>query len=190
LFPVVAASAWAQQQAPGAAAAEAAVRARAQTFFDLQVAKKYRQGEAMVADESKDAYYNGAKFNIDSFTITKVQVAEGNAAADVTIKAKVTVIVPAIGQTVHTEAAQTTHWKLENSEWVYFLDADAAPMTPFGKLNPQAGAGKTATGNGTFGGRPDLATLLKAGQGDRNSVEMKPGENQTVKVSNFLPGPV
>ena len=190
LFPVVAASAWAQQQAPEAAAAEAALRARAQQFFDLQVAKKYRQGEAMVADESKDAYYNGSRFNMDSFTITKVQVAEGNAAADVTIKAKVTFIVPAVSQTFHTEVAQTTQWKLENGEWVYFFDPQEAVVTPFGKLNPQAGAGKTPTGNGTAGGRPDLATLLKAVQVDRNSVEMKPGENQTVKVSNFLPGPV
>jgi hypothetical protein len=190
LFPVVAASAWAQQQSPEAAAAEAAVRARAQAFFDLQVAKKYRQGEAMVAEDSKDAYYNGAKFNIDSFTITKVQLAEGNAAADVTIKAKVTVVAPAIGQTIHTEAAQTTRWKLENSEWVYYIDPDAAVMTPFGKLNPQAAAGKTAAGSATAVGKPDLATLMKAVQVDRNSVEIKPGENQTVKVSNFLPGPV
>ncbi len=189
LFPVVAASAWAQQQSPEAAAAEAAVRARAQRFFDLQVAKKYRQGEAMVAEESKDAYYNGAKFNIDSFTITKVQMAEGNAAADVTIKAKVTLLVPAVGQTVHTEVAQPTHWKLENGEWVYFIDPADALKTPFGELNPQAGAGKPAAGDGTFA-KPDLAAMMRAVQVDRNSVEMKPGENQTVKVSNFLPGPV
>ncbi|MDP9054938.1 MAG: hypothetical protein M3N93_11655 [Acidobacteriota bacterium] len=189
LFPVAAATAWAQQQSPEAAAAEAALRARAEQFFQLQVDKKYRQAESMVADESKDAYYSGSRFKMDSFTITKVQVAEGNAAADVAIKARITLLVPAIGQTVHTEVAQTTHWKRENGEWVYFIDPDAALATPFGKLNPQPDAGKTATGSGA-GGRPDLAALRKAVQVDRNSVEMKPGEDQIVKVSNFLPGPV
>jgi hypothetical protein len=186
LFPVVAATAWAQQQSPETAAAEAAVRARAQTFFDLQVAKKFRQGEAMVAEESKDAYYDGPKFNIDSFTIAKVQVAEGNAAADVTIKAKVTLLVPALGQTIHTEAVQITHWKTENGEWVYFMEPEKGVMTPFGKPDPQAGAGKAAAA----AGRPDLASMMKAVQADRNSVEIKPGENQTVKISNSLPGPV
>ncbi len=189
LFSVVAASAWGQQQSPEAAAAEAAVRARAQAFFDLQVAKKYRQGEAMVADESKDAYYDGRKFNIDNYTITKVQVAEGNTAADVTIKAKVTLMVPAIGQTVHTEAAETTHWKLEKGEWVYFIDTDKALVTPFGKLNPQAAADKPPVPGG-LNGRPDLASMMHAVQIEKDSVELKPGETQTLKVSNALPGPV
>jgi len=191
LFPVVAASAWAQQQAPEAAAAEAAVRARAQAFFDLQVAKKYRQAEAMVADESKDAYYDGRKYNIDNFAITKVQVAEGNALADVTIKANVTVMVPALGQTVHTEGVETTHWKTENGEWFYYINPEKAPLTPFGKFDPQAGAGKTNAGGGNGGSaRPDLATMLRAVHADRDSVEIKPGENQTVKLANALPGPV
>jgi len=185
----MAASAWAQQQSPEAAAAEAAVRARAQAFFDLQVAKKYRQGEAMVADESKDAYYNGRKFNIDSYTITRIQMAEGNDAAEVTFKAKVTVVVPAIGQTIHTEAVKTTRWKTENGEWVYVVDTDDALNTPFGRLNPQAAAGKPAAESGAIK-RPDVAAMMRAVQIEKNSLEMKAGENQTLKLSNSLPGPV
>lgn len=139
----------------------------------------------MVADESKDAYYNSPKFNIDGFTIAKVEMAAGNAAAAVTIKAKITLLVPALGQTIHTDATQTTHWKLQNGEWVYIVDTPGVD-TPFGKVNPQAGADKPAAASG----RPDLATLLRAVQVDRDSVAIKPGENQTVKISNSLPGPV
>ena len=52
LFPVAAATAWAQQPSPATAEAEAALRARAEQFFQLQVDKKYRPAEAMVAEDT------------------------------------------------------------------------------------------------------------------------------------------
>ena len=76
LLPVVAVTAWAQQANPAAVEAEKAVRARAQEFFDLQVGKKYRQGEAMVAEDSKDDYYNGDKYSFKSFTIQRVELSD------------------------------------------------------------------------------------------------------------------
>src|SRR5580704_7107848 len=94
LFPVAAATAWAQQPSPAAAEAEAALRARAEQFFQLQVDKKYRPAEAMVADDTKDLYYNGKKFNITSFSIEKIEMLDDNAHARLTIKAKVKRAVP------------------------------------------------------------------------------------------------
>ena len=95
LLPLAAATAWAQQPSPEAAAAEAALRARVEQFFQLQVAKKYRQAEALVAEDSKDSYYEANKYNIKSFRIDKVEFLEGGTHARVTIKAKVTVMAPA-----------------------------------------------------------------------------------------------
>src|SRR5271154_6051875 len=100
LFPVAAVTAWAQQPSPAAAEAEAALRARAEQFFQLQVNKKYRPAEAMVADDTKDLYYDGSKFNIDNFSIQKIELLDDNTRAKVTIKTKVTRIAPGFGAMV------------------------------------------------------------------------------------------
>jgi hypothetical protein len=185
LFPAVAITAYAQQPSPETAAAEATLRARAQQFFDLQVAKKYRQAESMVADESKDAYYNGNRLNIGNYTIEKVELSDGNTKAAVTIKSKVTLMAPVVGQ-FEMDAMPKTQWKLQNGEWVYFIDPDAALETPFGKLNP----GKGTAGDSDSPSRPTLASIMQAVQLDKKSVAMAPGQSATVKVSNSLPGPV
>ena len=57
LFPAVADTAWAQQSSPEAVAAEKALRERVQQFYQLQQDKKYRDAEAIVADDTKDSYY-------------------------------------------------------------------------------------------------------------------------------------
>jgi hypothetical protein len=183
LFPAVAIAAYGQQSSPEAVAAETALRARAQQFFDMQVAKKYRQAEAMVADESKDAYYDGDRFNITNYTIQKVELTDNNTKASVTIKTKMKLIAPVIGP-FDMDAMPKTQWKLQNGEWVYFIDQELALMTPAGKMHPGTGTEAAASG------RPDLKTLMNAVQVDKKSVDLMPGQSETFTVSNSLPGPV
>jgi hypothetical protein len=184
LFPAVAITAWAQQPAPDTAAAEAELRARAKQFFDLQAAKKYRQAEALVADESKDAYYDGTRLNMDNYTIDKVELTDNNTRATVTIKTKIRLMAPVIGPFV-MDATPKTMWKLQNGEWFYFIDPDAALNTPFGRLKP----GPESGDNGTAA-RPSLADILRAVQVDKKSVDLMPGQSEIVTVLNSLPGPV
>src|SRR3954463_4961584 len=93
LLPIAAATtAWAQQS-PEAAQAEAELRARVDQFFQLQVDKKFRQAESMVADDSKDAYYDGNKYNIKGFKIDRIELLDGNTKAKVTIKGGVTLVM-------------------------------------------------------------------------------------------------
>src|SRR4051794_20209879 len=95
LLPIAAVTTvWAQQQSPEAAQAEAELRARVDQFFQLQVDKKFRQAESLVADDSKDAYYDGNKYNIKGFKIDTIQLLDDNTRAKVTIKGRVTFVMP------------------------------------------------------------------------------------------------
>src|ERR1700683_119191 len=129
LFLVIASTAWAQQAAPAPTGVEAALRARVEQFFQLQVDRKFRPAEAMVAEDTKDLYYSGKKFNINSFSIEKMDLQNDNTHAKVTIKAKVTRAVPGFGF-LDFDAPATTLWKLENGQWVYYIDPEAALQTP------------------------------------------------------------
>jgi hypothetical protein len=191
LFPVIAATAWAQQPSPAAAEAEGALRARAEQFFKLQVEKKYRQAESMVAEDTKDDYYNGNKFNIKDFSIDRIELLDDNTRAKVTIKARVTMTVPGAGM-IDLDAPSLTLWKLEDKEWVWYSDHAKAVETPFGTVKPQEGPNKSDGPPPTLamaGKAPDIATLQSLVKIDQTSVVLTAeAPEQTVTVSNDLPG--
>jgi hypothetical protein len=191
LFPVAAATtAWAQQQSPEATKAEVELRARVSQFFQLQVDKKYRQAESMVADDSKDGYYDGPKYNIKYFKIDRIEMLDGNTHAKVIIKGGVTLAMPAAGGAVELDAPATSLWKLENGQWFYYLDQDAALVTPFGKLTPGTQAANSLAPP-RFGKAPDIAALRNAVRADRTAVLMTAdAPRQTVTISNGLPGAI
>jgi hypothetical protein len=189
LFPVAAVTAWAQQPSPAAAEAEAALRAKAEQFFQLQVDKKYRQGEALVAEDTKDLYYNGSRLNIESFSIQKIELLDDNTRAKVTIKAKVTHVAPGFGTMVF-DTPSTTLWKLESGQWVYYIDQSAPIETPFGPVKRQEGGGLPPVLS-MMGKAPDISRLQNMVKIDRNTVDLASDVPvQTVTVSNNLPGGV
>lgn len=192
LFPAVAITAWAQQPSPQAARAEAALHARAEQFFQLQVDKKYRQAEALVAEDSKDDYYNGNKYNIKGFTVQRIQLLDKNTRANVTITAKVTLLMPGAGG-VDFDAPITSPWKIENGKWVWYVDHSAAVQTPFGKMTTGANASTDGKPDQLNAGvkPPDPSTLQKLVKVDRTAITLTPnGQPETVTVSNELPGGV
>jgi len=189
LFPAVAVTAWAQQTNPAAAKAENALRARAQEFFQLQVDKKYRQGEAMVAEESKDAYYNGSKYNIKNFTVQKVELLDNNTRAKVIILAKVTMVMPEAGA-FDFDAPTTSVWKIEKGQWVLYIDPAPESQTPFGTLKPSQNNGSAAPPN-VFPKAPPVSALRELVTIDRTSLALTAGAPpETVAISNNLPGGV
>jgi len=189
LFPVAAVTAWAQQPSPAVAEAEAALRARVEQFYQLQVDKKFRQAEAMVADDSKDDYYNRAKQNINGFSIQQIEWLDNNTRARVTIKGKVTLRAALIGAQ-EFEMPLLTSWKLENGQWVWYVDPDLKGRTPFGKIEiaPPAGGAKDASPS-AIGINP--TTLTDQVTLDLSSVTLSASSpEQTVTVTNRLPGPI
>jgi uncharacterized protein YchJ len=186
LFPAVAITAWAQQTNPAAAKAEKALRARVEQFYQLQVDHKYRQVEPMVADDTKDLYYNASKPDLKAFSIEKVEILDHNTRARVTVKTTQIVLIPGAGPTPF-DLSNPTLWKKEKGHWVYYIDQDAARNTPFGRFEP--GKGEPAGKLDKTGEAPDLATLMSEVTIDRTSIELTESQpSQTVTITNSLPG--
>jgi hypothetical protein len=191
LFLALAAAAPAQQplsssQPPD----EEALRARVQQFYQLQVDKKYRQAEALVAEDTKDWFYNSAKGNLLGFTIQKVDLKDNNTRAEVTIKAKSTMLMMGRGMMPYEMPAVST-WKVENGQWMWYLDPAVATRSPFGQLRTTPG-GATPSGPPVLPGIvkiPDVSALERQVQIDRKSIVLTDAEPvQTATISNGMPG--
>lgn len=193
LFPAVAATAWAQQTSPAAAKAEQALRERVQRFYQLQQDKKYREAEAMVADDTKDLYYNAKKAKIESFTIDRVDLTDNMTKAKVLIKAKILTLLPGAGAEIF-EMPTTTTWKVENGEWRWYVSAEARSATPFGKMNSSEGGaapGQLDARGAAPGGvdNPNVAALQGRISIDTTSVQLtRHKRDQVVTITNGLPG--
>jgi len=195
LFPAVAATAWAQQSNPAAVAAEKALRERVQQFYQLQTDEKYRQAEAMVADDTKDDYYNGKKPKIKGFTIDRIDLNDDLTKAKVLIKAQVLILMPGAGAQIFEMPTPTT-WKLDNGEWCWYIAPEAKVMTPFGKINT-GGAPPSAATLDTKGAAPGGIADPNVGalQGEisisETSVELTRNKrDQELTIKNGLPGPL
>jgi hypothetical protein len=189
IFLAIAVTASAQQPSPETAAAEAALRARAQQFFDLQAAKKYRAAEPLIAADSQDAYYNGNRYNIRGFSIQRVEMLENNTRAKVTINAKVTFVAPGVPP-MEAGSVIGSLWKVENGQWVWYVDPDAGIDTPFGIYKAPTGDGAPPPLIGP-GMVPDASTLQRAVTIDKAAITVSRDTSpQTATISNQLPGPV
>ena len=192
IFPALAATAWAQQAPQPAQPAVEALRDRVQKYYQMMVDKQYRQAEAMVAEQSKEDYYNGRKPDIKAFDIMSIDLRD-QATARVIIKAKLMMLMPGAGAQMF-DMPTPTDWKLENGAWCWYIPEEVKSATPFGKMqnNPSFGAGMDMKGAAPGGiDHPDVFALVNKITIDRISVGLTTKEpEQVVTISNGLPGPV
>ena len=192
LFPALAATAWAQQAPQPAQPNVEALRDRVQQYYQLMVDKKYRQAEAMVAEDSKEDYYNGKKPDIRAFDIMSIDLTSEQT-AKVTIRAKVMMLMPGAGAQIF-DMPTPTNWKLENGLWAWYIPEEVKSATPFGKMqnNPSFGAGMDMKGAAPGGvENPDVFALINKITIDRISVALSAKDpEQIVTITNGLPGPI
>lgn len=186
----LAATAWAQQPPP-AADPESVLRERIQQFYQLQVEGKHRQAESMVADDTKDDYYNGRKPDIKAFRIDSIEMDKDSAHAKVVMKVKVVFLMPGAGAQI-IELAPPTYWKMENGEWRWYIPRELKDATPFGKMAlKEDGSGFDMKGAAPGGiEKPDVGALQGQVSIDQHSVELSAAApDSVITISNGLPGP-
>jgi len=194
VFPAVALTAWAQTS-PNAAEAEKALRDRAQQFYQFQVDKKFRQAEAMVADDTKDDYYASRKPDIKGFKIDKAELAPDLKTAKLIVKAKVMVLMPGFGPTTF-DIPMPTEWKLEDGEWRWYISPEARVATPFGNMHtsksngpPAAPAPQGAAPGGID--NPNLSALQNQISISKTSVRLgRSNRDDSVSITNGMPGTI
>lgn len=163
---------------------EAALRARVDEFYGLIINHKTRAAEALVAEDSKDYYYDSQKPAIESFEIGKINYGPGFKTADVSIEAKMHMMFPGVGpQTVPMKFPST--WKLENGKWCWYVDKSRIMESPFGQLR---------TGSGGAEEKPIVTPDMLAAsvRADRNQISLNTNGQQiaTINFTNSLPGPI
>ncbi|HUI76699.1 MAG TPA: hypothetical protein VLY24_02255 [Bryobacteraceae bacterium] len=162
-----------------------ALRVRITEFFQDHVDGKYRQAEALVAEDTKDYFYNGSKPKYESFEIRDITYTEGYTRAKALVLCQQYLPIPEfIGKAVPVPTP--SNWKLVDGQWYWYVDQSQLNQSPFGPL--KAGPG-TAAGPLTMP-NPD-EVLKKASQqvrADKTAVNLKPGGSDQVTLANGAPG--
>jgi hypothetical protein len=150
LLPVIA---FAQLQTP-AEQAEVALRARVNEFLQYHVDGNFRKAYEMVADDTKDEYFNTGKARLTDFKIIDIKFTDNFTKAAVTATMSKTISV--LGQDMPISSPSTTNWKIENGKWVWYSDVKVASVNPISVATPFGAAAPTPPVKSNDGGIPGL----------------------------------
>jgi len=172
-----------------------ALRARVTEFCELHKQGKFRQAEQMVADDTKDYFYNSGKPHYVSYEIQSITYNQ-----DFT-KATAMVIcehyLAALGFQGKTVKMLTPfNWKIENGQWMWYVDQNTMLVTSFGKMSPVPRTGEPAAPPPPPGTPPPALPMIPATadqffaliKADKTALSLKPGASDQVIVSNGTPG--
>jgi hypothetical protein len=112
-----------------------ALRARVAKFFQAHVDTKFRQAEEVIAEDSKDFFYNMEKNRYFSFEIVRINYSENFTKATVVTGVEVEWRSPRVG-VMRVKPPLTSLWRLENGQWYWYIQPQKDWETPWGKMNP------------------------------------------------------
>jgi len=107
-----------------------ALRARVTEFLQYHVDGNFRKAYDMVAEDTKDHYFNVGKVQLQGFKIDDVKFTDNFTRAAVTATMQKTVSVA--GQDMPVSLPSTTTWKIENGKWVWYNVFEPTLVTPVG----------------------------------------------------------
>ena len=166
-----------------------ALRARISEFYQDQVDGKFRQAEALVADDTKDLYYAASKPKYLGFEISRIDYSEGFTRAKAVLVLEQYVMIPGFADKPLKVPTPST-WKLVNGQWYWWVDPETLRESPWGKMT----AGPIGA-PGTQGALPAIPTakdiekaMATQVKTDKPSVTLKGNEPQQVTITNTAPG--
>lgn len=172
-----------------------AVRARISEFYQDHVDGKFRQAEALVAEDTKDYFYSASKPRYLSYEIEKVEFSQGFTSAKATVRCGMYInIVGFQGAPMKVPIPST--WKLVDGQWYWYVD-QKVHESPFGLMNP--GPPKPPSGAAGTPGvaaliptpeqmqalADQLKTLVKA---DKTVVNLRPDASDQITLTNTSAG--
>ena len=188
---LVAAACWGQNLSDlvGRAPADVdeALKARAHQWYRAHIDRKYRQAEALVAEDSKDLYFEAQKPHYFDYELGSIKYFDNFTRATVLALVEVEYNNARLG-TIRLRPPVSTNWKLENNQWFIYIEPPSKqPNTPWGKMD---NTGKDTTNARVFRPTPDL--LRKMVAPDKSQVTLPGGEtaSQTVSIKNEMQGAV
>ena len=146
-----------------------ALRARVAKFYQAHMDGKPRRAEELVAEDTKDQFYNARKPAYLSFQIIKIDYTDNFTKATVTTL--VETIIAALGFTDKpVKVPLPSFWKLENGQWWWYIDPEKVNMTPFGKMGVAPGTSTAPNAALPDGGKgPDVAAVVNQVRADKTA---------------------
>jgi hypothetical protein len=159
-----------------------ALRARVQEFFQYHVTGQFRKAEALVAEDSKDLFYNRNKPRYLKFVeIARIDYSENFTKAVATVMVVSPEMIAGWGGGPPSIPIPST-WKLEDGKWCWYLDPDVFLHTPFGSIpvGTMSSAGSNAPGQLPPGFDPSVLGSAGAVPGASSAGIVVPGAPVTV----------
>jgi hypothetical protein len=170
---------------------DAALRARVAKFFQAHVDSKFRQAEEVIAEDSKDFFYNMEKSHYFSFEIVRINYSENYTKATVVTGVEVEWRSPRIG-VMRVKPPMTSLWKLENGQWYWYVVPQKDWDTPWGRMNPGPDAKQGTSAVAAMFNGVDRETVLRQISIDTNHIRLKGYEASEGRaiIRNSMPGEI
>lgn len=173
---------------------ESALRSRVSTFLQAHVDGKFRMAIDLVADDSKDYYFQMEKQRYLGFEIVKIDYTDNFTKAKVLASVELMWRLSARLPPQRVKPPLQMLWKFENGDWYWYVVETTKWDTPWGTMRfPGAGeqndpAAKVVEELRTM----DPKAILGKVKADRREIALKSYEKATdsVEISNGLQGPI
>jgi hypothetical protein len=166
-----------------------ALRARVAKFFQAHVDSKFRQAEEVIAEDSKDFFYNMRKSHYFSFDIVRINYSENFTKATVVTGVELEWRSPRIG-VMRVKPPLTSLWKLENGQWYWYVVHQKDWESPWGRMHPGPDPSQKKAA-AVFKG-VDPKDVLQQVSVDTTEIRLKGYEASSGRatISNGMPGDI
>jgi hypothetical protein len=167
-----------------------ALRERVSQFYKAYVDAKFRDAEALVANDTKNLFYASSKPQYLSYEISNITYSNNFTRAAVVTVCKQLLVMPGFTDSP-VPVPVSSNWKIEKGKWYWWVDQVTPVDSPFGKLPAPAVAPATAQaipGNAQIPESPAFA--LGKVFADKQSLALKPGGSAEVTLTSAAAGPV
>ena len=192
LIPVLAAQNAADMFQKAPPHVDEALRARVKIFYQAMVDGKPRLADAVVHEDSKDAFFVAPKPKYKGFEIVTIRYLENFTRAQVVVAVDGDFVMPGAGLGDY-KVPITTLWKLDGSEWWWYIpSATEGFPTPFGNMKPGPEEESRERVNQALATMPTAEQIQAQVKLDKSEVTLSAYESSSaeVHVLNTMPGPV
>jgi hypothetical protein len=173
-----------------------ALRERIGQFYQYHVTKEYRKAEALVAEDTKDFFYERNKPVFLDYEIRKIVYSDNYTKAKAEVFCNMFVPVPGFADRPIKMPVPST-WKVEKDGlWYWYIDQSKLAESPFGtmKAGPPLAPGQKLTdlfGAGAPPAIPDTPdAFLNKVIADKTKIALKVGTPEQITFTNTAPGPM
>ena len=166
---------------------EQALRARITEFFHYHVTGEHRKAEELVAEDTKDYFYDGNKPRYISFEIGKIDYSDGYTKAKALVTVKMPVMLPGFNGKV-MDIPSPSYWKVVDGKWYWYLDTAMRNTGPMGVMKP--GPSNAAGAPAVPVIAASMEELFAQVKADKAAVGVKPGAPDQIVITNGMVGPI